>query len=65
MITPGAFTINAPAVGSNDFIQNKETGLYVEAGGKITLTKVFSQENGERDGSDVRKATQMGSIWTA
>ena len=49
VLTPGTFTTVAPLVGYNNYGNNLYTGLYVEAGGKVTLTKVSSSNNGWRD----------------
>ena len=50
VVTDGAFTLNAPADRINWFDSNVLDGLHVEAGGKITLTRVDSRDNGWRDG---------------
>jgi putative surface-exposed virulence protein len=49
VLTPGTFTTVAPLVSYNNYGNNRLTGLYVEAGGKVTLTKVSSSNNGWRD----------------
>ena len=49
VVTPGTFTSNQPNGWYNTFINNGLTGLYIEAGGKVTLTKVRASWNGWRD----------------
>jgi hypothetical protein len=57
VVSPGAFTFNAPAVGWNWITNNEDNGLYVEAGGKITLTKVNAFDNGrDNSGSPISSA---------
>jgi hypothetical protein len=43
--TPGAFTFNRPTISANWIGGNDYSGLYVEAGGKVTLTGVYSNSN--------------------
>ncbi len=52
VVTPGIFTLNAPVEGFNWFGNNQDNGLFVEAGGKITLNKVKAQNNGKDWGNN-------------
>jgi hypothetical protein len=45
----GTFTLNAPSSGINGFSENDLDGLYVEAGGRIILTRIFANGNGWQD----------------
>ncbi len=47
--TSSSFTVKKPSQGSNVFNGNGNTGLSVDAGGKITVTKVHSFNNGRWD----------------
>jgi hypothetical protein len=49
VVTPGTFTVVGSTTGSTWFSGNSGTGLYVVAGGAISLTKVNSGDNGWRD----------------
>ncbi|NTW08114.1 MAG: hypothetical protein HGA28_00920 [Anaerolineaceae bacterium] len=46
VITPGTFTILASTTDSSWFTRNSSTGLYVKAGGAISISKVVAGENG-------------------
>ena len=49
VVTDGAFTVVGSTNGSTWFTNNSGTGLLVEAGGAISLTKVYTGDNGWRD----------------
>jgi hypothetical protein len=52
--TPGIVTFNGPAAGYNWFGNNINGGVYIQAGGKMTLTKVNAINSGrDRDGNSV------------
>jgi hypothetical protein len=49
VVTPGTFTVAGTPTSSTAFNGNSNTGLFVEAGGAISLTKIYSAGNGWRD----------------
>jgi hypothetical protein len=55
--TPGIVTFNGPAAGYNWFGNNIDGGVYIQAGGKMTLTKVNATNSGrDQDGNEVNNA---------
>jgi hypothetical protein len=49
VITPGSFTLMGPTTDHSRFNRNTSTGLYVQAGGAISLTNLYVASNGSRD----------------
>jgi hypothetical protein len=49
VVTSGTFTVASSSTGSTSFNGNSNTGLFVVAGGAISLTKIYSAGNGWRD----------------
>ncbi len=63
VVTPGTFTILSSPTGISWFTDNSDTGLYVEAGGAISLGKVNAMNNGWREEGSGNPVTYAHGIY--